>query len=184
MTLIDKHFDFRKSFKANITKFLRLRYGTVLLKTLYMLPAWWGSNSCRGFHTPHQAEAYLKSTFTEVWDKEKDYLERTCSHKFRDKTDVNQHLMYYWQLMSGKFHPRRHSFTALYLAEQKHGEDHIRLNIDKLTDDIKHHKHCLICINDADNNSDETARDIFSEIAGKIREAYSEAYPEKSSFEL
>ena len=89
LIIISKHFDFRKQFKANISKWLRLRYGTALLKTLYMLPCWY-FYGCRGLHSPHTAISHLKSTFAEIWEKEPDELAHTSSCRFRDKTNVNQ----------------------------------------------------------------------------------------------
>lgn len=182
LIVIVKNFDFRKSFMKNITKFLRLRYGTVLLQTLYMLPAWWASNSCRGFRSNHTANSYLKSTFTEVWEKAGYYCERTSSHKFRDNSDINQWIMEYWQIMSGKFHPRRASFTALYHIARMGGENNKHLA--KLLDDIINHRHGIICINDAGEAEAEVYENLFRTLSVKILDAYGKVLPEKSSFEL
>lgn len=66
--IIKKYFDFGKSFKSNLWKWLTLRYGAkILLKTLLLLPFWRYS----GFHETHTANAYLKSTFIDVGSEKK-----------------------------------------------------------------------------------------------------------------
>ena len=181
LIVIARHFDFRKSFTANFTKWLRLRYGSVLLRTLYMLPAFWACKSCRGFYEPHTAGSYLKQTFTEVWNKEQELLEQTSSHKFRDIRDVGQWLMEYWQIMSGNFHPRSKNFSAFYSADSMLAN---RKFLARLISDIKSSRHKLICINDNDNDTDDASAKALHEIVRAVQHAYSEVLPDKSAFEL
>ena len=167
---IQNHFNFREQFKKNISKWLNLRYGAkVLLKTIHMLPYSLFSYYL-GFHTSHSAASYLKSTFIEVWEKEPELLNRTCTHRFRDKSDVNQWLMEWWQVISGKFYPRSPKYSRRYhsFAPEKLAE---------LEDEIKHTRHKAICIND-----DSKVKN-FDEVSGIIRKIYSEVFPEKSEFE-
>ena len=81
--------------------------------------------------------------------------------------------MEYWNIMSGKFHPRSAKFSCMYKLEDK-------FNPDKIAEDIKKHKHKLICINDNETIDSEKFA-IASEI---VRKAYAEIFPEKSAFEL
>ncbi|MBQ7155518.1 MAG: stealth conserved region 3 domain-containing protein [Synergistaceae bacterium] len=162
LSVLAKYFNFRKQFKANIWNWLRLRYGIVLLKTLYMLPCYWCINGCRGLHSPHTAASYLKSTFIEVWEKESKYLKKICNHRFRDKSDVNQWLMEWWQVMAGKFYPRGSKFSRMYKTFNN-----------ELLYDIRHKKHKLICINY-----------LPPEKIDIVCRAYDEVLPEKSAFEL
>ena len=53
-------------------------------------------------------------------------------------------------------------------------------NPDKIADDIKHHKHKLICIND----NETIDREKFALASEIVRKAYAEVFPEKSAFEL
>lgn len=169
---VSKYFKFRKQFKANFTKWINLKYGSkILFKTLLCFPfCYWGPYL--GIHTSHSAISYLKSTFIEVWEKAKEDCELTSSHRFRDKSDVNQWLMEYWQIMSGNFYPRRTNTVASY------GSEKIDSNLTIVIDEILKHRHKIICVNDG------LAIKNFDEVSAKIREAYSQILPKKSSFEI
>ena len=165
--VIITHFDFRKQFRANIFKWLNWRYGAKsLIKTLLCLPF----RQFTGFQEPHTANSYLKSTFVEVWEKEHELLSTTCSHRFRDSTDVNQWLMQYWQLASGRFMPRSWRFSQWYGDSE--------FNAEKIRRDIQHRTHKVICINDS------LLFDDFVPLAETVRNIYSEVFPDKSAFEL
>ncbi len=165
--VICRHFDFRKQFLANISKWINFRYDAkALTKTFLLLPFM----RYTGFHECHTANSYLKSTFIEVWEKEKDILEETSSHRFRDKSDVNQWLMEYWQIMSGKFFPKRTRTIAGYNIDPD--------NLKSAVYDVKHHKHKVICLNDGE------ATINFDEASSKLQQAYSEVFPDKSEYEL
>ena len=56
------------------------------VKSLLLLP--WSMGFIPGFINPHLPNAYLKSTFEEVWDKEYELLDATSKHKFRCSQDV------------------------------------------------------------------------------------------------
>jgi hypothetical protein len=59
-----------------------------------------------GFDNFHVSSPFLKSTFKEVWDKEREVLEETSKSKFRRVTDVNQYVFQLWQIYSGNFEPK------------------------------------------------------------------------------
>ncbi len=159
---IIKNFDFDTSFRPNLLKWINLRYGAfVLVKTLMLLPFY----CFTGFHETHTANAFLKSTFAEVWEKERELLETTSSHRFRDISDVNQWVMKYWQIASGKFYPISPKISKMH----KPGTP-----LEVLLRDIKAHKYKLICHNDY----------AFGDKAQEIQQAYSEVFPEKSAFEV
>ena len=161
--ILYKYFDFRKQFKANAWKWLHPKYGKFLLRTLYFLPCYWQINKCIGLYEPHTAVSFLKSTFTEVWDKEREYLSEVSGHRFRNKSDVHQWLMEWWQVMAGNFHPRSPKFSGFY------GKPDPR----RLIHDIKRKTHKLICIND-----------ISPDALELVRQAYEEVFPDKSAFEV
>src|SRR5699024_3026385 len=87
-------------------------------------------------HIPH---SYLKSTFEEVWDAEKEVLEETSSSRFRNKNNVNQWLIRYWQLASGKFTPRNINDGKNFMLKD---ENNNALNA------IEEQKYKMICLND------------------------------------
>ena len=71
-----------------------------------------------GFYQHHLTNSYYKKTFEELWDKEFEILNNTCSHKFRETTDVNQWLMKEWQIASGNFDVRSHKFGKSYFIDR------------------------------------------------------------------
>ena len=167
LVIINEHFNLLTQLRTNFTKWFNFRYGAKqLLKTLLLLPF---KTYC-GFVEYHTANSFLKSTFIEIWEKEHELLAKTSSHKFRDRSDVNQWLMEYWQMASGKFYPRKP------ISQGYSRQEHIPMCVD----DIKTGKHKIICINDNETLNVE----LFNEFARRVREAYSEVFPEKSAFEL
>ena len=116
-------------------------------------------------------QAYLKSTFREVWEAEEQLLREVSSHRFRDITDVNQYVFRYWQLMSGKFHPVNivNDSVRYAISDDK---------IDKLTETIRNQKRDILVTYDTDQISD------FEVLEKKINSAFDSILPEKSSFEI
>lgn len=168
--IIDEHFSFKEGFRRDFRKWLTPRYGAkILMKTLLLLPFM----RYTGFHECHTANSYLKSTFIDVWEKERVQLEDTCSHKFREYSDVNQWLMEYWQIASGKFQPRSPKFSAGYGGGKGTPPS-------LAADDIRQQRHKIICIND----SSLFSREDFESFSREIRKAFGEMLPEKSEFEL
>lgn len=164
MGIINKNFQKNAVMKSEIYKWFNPKYGIKLLRTLCLLP--WRHFS--GFFNDHIPQPFLKSTFSEVWKYENEYLDATCCHKFRDyQKDVNQWLIRYWQFATNQFFP----------ANPSRGKD---LNI--ITDDvegiIQKQKFKMICINDSDEI------DSFEEIQKRIERAFCSVLPSVSSFEL
>ncbi|MCR5742930.1 MAG: stealth family protein [Lachnospiraceae bacterium] len=165
LCVIADHFDFNTQFKKNKSKWLNLKYGLGKnLRTLFMLPY----RAFVGFYELHVPYSFLKSTFTEVWDKEEELLSDVSSHKFRTTTDVNQWLMRYWQLAKGEFVPRSPKIGKLYFAQ---------CDMDAIVDDILNSRHKMICINDDNGIKD------FEAAKRRVNEAFEKMLPEKSSFE-
>lgn len=168
--VINEHFSMRQSIKNNWTRWFSLSYGSKLFRTVALI----ASPRFPGFYTPHCAQAYLKSSFEEVWKAEPRILDETCSHKFREMTDVNQWLVREWQIANGTFYPHRGSFTKRFMPSS---------NKEKIIRDacecIIAQKTPSICINDSSAyNEDEVI--IFK---CNIEQAFKTAYPSKSSFE-
>ena len=122
-----------------------------------------------GFCTLHGPSPFLKSTFEEVWEKEGELLRRTCSHRFRNREDVNQYLFREWQKLSGNFCPRNITRRFRYYNVEDHNPGLLQTMRERRTD--------IICINDAERKID------FEGAKGEIIQAFEEILPEKSSYE-
>ena len=108
--IIGKYFSARKTVAANPLKWINLKYGKDLFRTIGMLPY-----PCfYGFMHDHIPNSFLKSTFEEVWEKEPYLLDNVCSHRFRVPTDPNQWLLQEWQLAAGTFYPRKKGIGAVF----------------------------------------------------------------------
>jgi len=165
LAIINKYFIKKQVIKSNVLKWFSLRYKLHLVKTLFLLP--W--KQITGFFDPHQAQPYLKSTYYDVWDLEKDVLNQTSKSKFRSSNDVNQYLFRYWQLMRANFEPISISDSKLLVLHT--------INDCKMFSTIAH-RYKLVCLNDElDDEEFDTAKDI-------INKTFVDIFPEKSSFEI
>lgn len=165
LELINANFNKRQAVKKNYRKWYCIKYKKAFLKNLYLSPC----GNFVGFENQHLPQAFLKSTFQEVWIKEYDCLDHTCSHKFRNIGDVNQWLMRYWQLASGKFVPGNLEMGKFFSI----GNDD-----NKIKEAIVNQKYRMICLSDDDESIDFEAEKI------KICGWLGKILPEKSSFEL
>ena len=164
MAIINMRFPKREMLKRDFFKWISLKNGKGVLNNLYLLP--WGSHT--GFRNYHTCNPFCKSTFEEVWEENSDILDRTCSHKFRSKEDVNQYLMRYWQLCKGEFVPHRPSSTYLTV-----GQD----STSCISDTLRSGKYKVVCVNDDPMQFDfETEKEALIEVFEKL-------FPEPSSFE-
>jgi len=166
--IINDHFDKNEAMRNNRSKWNSSKYGKDLIRT-QMLKRW---PYFTGFLSMHQCNAFAKSTFEEVWDKEYDVLDSTCSHKFRTHRDVNQWLMRYWQLASGNFVPIK-PYGKLCSIEDDGNEKILQVL------NTPSYKTCVI--NDNVTVTDEAKiNKIKEEVTGYL----DQVFPDKSSFEL
>lgn len=165
LEIINANFDKSKVIKKNYRKWYSLKYKKGLLKNLYFIPC----KNFVGFENPHIAFPFLRSTFEELWEKEYDILDKTCSNKFRSISDVNQWLARYWQLTSGNFIPRKIGLGKFFVI----GKDD-----ENIEDAILNQKYGMICLSDDDENIN------FDVEKEKICSYFERILPEKSSFEL
>lgn len=151
--------------RRNSSKWYSLKYGKFLLRTILFSHF----RTIIGLYEPHIPFSHLKSTMIEVWDREKDFLENVCMHKFRSNEDVNEWLFRQWQLMSGNFEPRRWDF-GLLLSAATDCEKIISLlyNPGKLR---------FLCVNDTPEMMD------FENKKKMINDALQKVLPEKCIFE-
>lgn len=163
--VINKNFDKKKFIKNNFSKVFNLKYGKRNIRYL-MLSHW---KYFGGFDIPHTANAFLKNTFDEVWNKEYEILNRTSKSKFRSVFDVNQWMIHWWQMLKGNFTVKSNNKVGVYFD---------------LKDDNTELFHCLksnnsniVCINDSNLSLN------FENASKELIKIFDEKFPEKSSFE-
>lgn len=164
LAIINKHFKKSEVVKKNRRKILNLKYGSFNSKTWHSLKF---KKKFVGFWNFHVAQPYLKQTFQTVWNKEKEALDFACHNKFRASTDLGHMLCRYWQLVEGKFIPKKdQSKYFIYLDDNQ-----------ETIDAILNRKYQIICINDAYTHIN------FEKAKKEINEALETILPEKSQFE-
>ena len=152
------------------SKWLNPCYGAGLFRTIPML----AYPRFKGFYEPHLCNSFLKRTFEEVWTIEGDELAKTCTHRFREMTDVSNWLMKDWQCAKGDFYPRpisfgrSFSFGTNFASTLEEAEAYLRGSKGK-----------VVCLNDGDLTPEqyETART-------RILACLDELFPDKCEFEL
>lgn len=168
--VINAHFSMQDVIKKNFGKWFYYGYGKKLLRTVPLM----GCPRFPGFYIDHNAQAFLKSTFEEVWNAEPSILSETCTHRFRRLTDVNQWVIKEWQLASGKFEPRKDSSSRVFHLSGEACRGVVRSAAQHIIKkDIT-----LICINDAKLSPQDVEY-----CRNTAEKAFLEVYPEKSSFE-
>lgn len=165
MEIINTTFRKRDTIKANLLKWYSPLYKKFLIGSISMIPYSYFT-SFLSTHIPH---SYLKNTFKEIWNREGQILEATSRSKFRDKNNVNQWLMRYWQLAAGDFYPRNINDGKLFMLGEKN---------DLVIDCIKKQEYKLICLNDGVEIKD------FELQKEKIISAFNYILPDKSEYEI
>lgn len=127
------------------------------------------TNHFPGFMINHMAQSYLKSTFTEVWDKESEVLHKTSLNKFRNITDVNQYLIREWQFVTGRFSPTNLTKVSKYFSI-------FPRDLQKACSAIESGKYRMICINDVEVGD-------FEKTKSAINASFDKILPKKSRFE-
>ncbi len=145
-------------------KWYTLKYGKFILRTMIFSRF----NSILGLFEPHIPFSYNKSSFEELWQKEFDVLDNTSKNKFRTRDDVSEWLVRHWQLMSGKFEPRRWDFGLYMRGSDTEGVASLLKNPGKTR---------LVCINDS------TTVEDYEKCKTLVNKALDELLPEKSMFE-
>ena len=165
---INRHFDKKRSIKANRKKWYTLKYGKEMFRSLLLKP--WGDFP--GFADLHLPYSLLKETFDEVWANEEEALTKACSHKFREATDVSGRLLACWQIAEGKFEPRPTKDGHYFRMSDNDAKNRA------IFDAIEHHTYKMICINDKVSNEN------FDNAVAQLKSSFEKVLPEKSSFEV
>lgn len=124
-----------------------------------------------GFTNYHVEQAFLKSTFDEVWEKEGLFLYETCT-RFRTDVSINQYLFRYWQFATNKFYPMKKK-RAFFFLEGKEVLNDIEQTMKKMD--------CAsFCLNDSAFCTDED----YKYQKQKLQEIFDNKFPIKSIFEI
>ncbi len=166
MEVINKNFKKKEAIKRNLAKWYSPKNGFKhLVRTTLLLPWPWFP----GIYYHHLPNSYLKSVMEEVWEKEEETLDATCSDRFRQKTNVNQWLFKFWQIASGEAEVRSAKIGRCY-----HIKDN---NFESLCTSIRTGRYGMLCLNDTSKTED------FEGKKQAVIEAFEELLPDKSSFE-
>ncbi|MCS2154921.1 Stealth CR1 domain-containing protein [Scandinavium goeteborgense] len=166
LQVINKHYNKSSVIRKNPYKWINIKYGFSLFRTLLLMP-WPNFVGIKDTHLPIP---YLKKTFERLWELEPEILYTTNESRFRKDSDVNQYLFRYWQLVSGDFNSQNTIASSSYL-------DISRDAISKIVEQLNNKKNKLIVINDG--HSDE-----YEIKTMEIKKAFSEILPEKSTYEI
>lgn len=163
--LINKNFNKLEVIKKHHKKIYNLKYGKRNLRHFILNRR----NYFCGFDITHTAHSFLKSSLKEVWEKEYDILDKTCSNKFRNVLDINQWGVHWYQMVKGNFTPVSHKTNTSYFSLQENNQ--------ALYDYMFDPKSTIVCIND-------TTKDIdFDKATKELIEKFEIKLPKKSSFE-
>lgn len=166
MEIINKNYNKKLSIKQNFWKWYSPRNGFKhLVRTTLLLPWPWFP----GIYYHHLPNSYLKSVYEEIWEKEYETLNNTCSDRFRQKTNVNQWLIKFWQIASGKAAVRSAKVGRCFHVKEG--------NFESLCQSIKVGRYKMICINDTNKTEN------FEEKMEAVINAFAYLLPEKSTFE-
>jgi len=163
--LINKHFDKKEVFARFKDKWFCKDYG-IKARWNYILKPYPKFVCLR---TPHNAQAYLKSTFEEVWAVAERELTETSANRFRATSDFTPELFRTWQICKGNFEPyNTYIDTKMFplLIKSKQAIAAIRNQMYK-----------LLCINDNIHIRN------YELVMSGIRDAFESILPEKSTFE-
>lgn len=168
IVLINQKFRKKKFIINNFSKYFSIHYGTYNFKTLLSLP----NRMYAGFYSDHGPQPYLKSSFNSVWKLYSETVQQTCTHRTRDERDVTEWLVRYYQLASGKFHPRKVRNRTMYYSIGANKFDEINKALQK-------QKYQAIVLNDDDVIKVEDFDTTFK----GIHKVLENNFPRKSKFE-
>lgn len=165
--IINKYFNKNMVIGRNLFGWFNLKYGALNLRTLALLP--WPKFIT--LHTMHLPTSFLKSTFIEVWEKERQVLDNTCMHKIRSYLDVNQWLFQFWQICSNKFCPASiHRGKGFVLGESEKCNRAVYRA-------IRTNKYKLLCVGEGDKLYD------YEGVNRELQTSFHSILPNKSEYE-
>jgi hypothetical protein len=166
LELLNKNFDQRKSLRKLFFKWFSFQNNKLLFRTV-LLSFW---PYFVGFYDHHLPQPFLKSIYKEVWTKEGNLIYESLNYKFRQRTNITNYLIRYWQLASGNYYCKNVLKDSIYIGLNNE-------NLSNAIDIIKNQSKCIIVLNDTENTDFERSKK-------PINEAFHEILPFKSKYEL
>ncbi len=168
IAVLNSHFNRNKVVRHAWRKWYGMHMlGKPMLLSLLML----GRDRFENFIMTHLEQPILKSTFQEVWEKEPEVLDHSCS-RFRLETNLNQWFIRYWQFASNQFYPSRRKG----LVYERYNKE-ILIDLRKV---LLEERTNSVCINDNSYCSEED----FIITSKTVRKYLEEKFPNKSIFEM
>ena len=168
MIPINANFNKKQAIRKNFWKWYSPKYGFGWMRTLLLTP-WKYFTGFMSFHLPY---SYLKSTYSEVWEREPELLTPACAHKFREITDLNHWVFNYWQIAKGTFSPRSPRIGRQFGL---HSNEALNQEVYAA---IREQRYKLVCVND------EVGAENFESVKAHLNQTLETILPEKSSFEI
>ncbi len=168
VAIINKHFSKKQILKRDFGKWFNPLYGLQSFARNLMYKPFEHFSGMYFYHIP---SSFKKSIIEEVWQKESEVLEKTCSNRFRKNTDVNQYLFKAWQIAKGQFAPRNTNKLSKPVFVTNNQE---AISAAKV---IRSQKYKMICINDSEDIQD------FEKAKQDIIDALEDILPDKSNAE-
>lgn len=126
-----------------------------------------------GFEYSHLPSSFLKSSLEAVWKESYEWLDTTCSHRFRSIDDVNQYVFIYYQYIHGLYSPYNYRKNG----KAFHIDDSISGFVDNMCADIQSGRYKEICVNESKVQDFECTKVL-------VNKAFDKLFPEKSEFEV
>lgn len=162
MVLLNSHYDRRTVLKEQKKKFYSMCDKKAFITNMCFRPL--KRNHFFGLHYSHLASNILKSTIEKVWTENREILEATSSHKFRNADDVNQFIFKNEQYVTGKFHP--YNINRFGRAIQL--DDTIEGAVEDVCRTITDSDYKMICINDCNIEDFDNTRTKINAALEKI----------------
>lgn len=162
MVLLNSHYDRRTVLKEQKKKFYSMCDKKAFVTNMCFRPL--KRNHFFGLHYSHLASNILKSTIEKVWTENREILEATSSHKFRNADDVNQFIFKNEQYVTGKFHP--YNINRFGRAIQL--DDTIEGAVEDVCRTITDSDYKMICINDCNIEDFDNTRTKINAALEKI----------------
>lgn len=162
MVLLNSHYDRRMVLKEQKKKFYSMCDKKAFVTNMCFRPL--KRNHFFGLHYSHLASNILKSTIEKVWTENREILEATSSHKFRNADDVNQFIFKNEQYVTGKFHP--YNINRFGRAIQL--DDTIEGVVEDVCRTITDSGYKMICINDCNIEDFDNTRTKINAALEKI----------------
>ena len=162
---LNRDYDFKSCVKRHPLKWLNFRYGKSLLRNL-LLMIW---PRFVGFDEPHLPQAFLKSSFYEAWQQDKDILSAVSQRLIRNDQDVNQWFIRERQLAEGKIYPRSPNCGIVF---------DLAMDANSAIQTVSRQKARMVCLNDGPLTQEE-----FCSIQKELQASFQQILPESSEFE-